>query len=54
MKADQNGTLHREGDRGPYKLTKDYVFSSPSAAACMVDGNSRSGIEAWGERYPVE
>ncbi|NQU26618.1 MAG: DUF4357 domain-containing protein [Candidatus Nealsonbacteria bacterium] len=44
------GILVREGDWGDFTFTRDYRFRSPSAAACIVDGNSRSGPEAWGRR----
>jgi len=48
QKLIDSGTLARENEWGPYTFTKDYLFNSPSAAACIVDGNSRSGPEAWG------
>ena len=44
-----SGTLAREEGQGPYTFTEDYVFTSPSAAASIVNGNSRSGRQAWGE-----
>jgi hypothetical protein len=44
----EQGILARDGDWGDYTFTQDYLFNSPSAAACIVDGNSRSGPEAWG------
>lgn len=44
------GILARDGDWGDYTFTQDYFFNSPSAAACIVDGNSRSGPAAWGPR----
>jgi len=44
-----SGTLAREEGRGPYTFTEDYVFTSPSAAASIVNGNSRSGRQAWGK-----
>jgi hypothetical protein len=44
-----SGTLAREEGPGPYTFTEDYVFASPSAAASIVDGNSRSGRQAWGD-----
>ena len=37
-----------DSEWGEYIFTKDYIFDSPSAAACVVDGNSRSGNVAWG------
>lgn len=43
-----SGTLAREESWGPYTFTEDYVFPSPSAAASIVNGNSRSGRQAWG------
>jgi len=43
-----SGTLAREEGRGLYTFTEDYVFTSPSAAASIVNGNSRSGYQAWG------
>lgn len=43
-----SGTLVREEGREPYTFTEDYVFTSPSAAASIVNGNSRSGHQAWG------
>lgn len=30
-----------------YIFTRDYQFNSPSAAACMIAGNPRSGLDAW-------
>jgi hypothetical protein len=32
---------------GVYKLTKDYLFSSPSAAASIVMGRSANGLNEW-------
>jgi hypothetical protein len=46
----ERGILAREGDWGDFTFTQDYLFNSPSAAAYIVDGNSRSGPEAWGRR----
>lgn len=34
-------------DANSAKLTKDYIFSSPSAAACIVLGVSTNGLTAW-------
>ena len=34
-------------DANSAKLTKDYIFSSPSAAACIVLGVSANGLTAW-------
>lgn len=50
----QGGILARDGDWGDYTFTQDYLFSSASAAACIVDGNSRSGPGAWGRRRPSQ
>ncbi|MCR4450885.1 DUF3780 and DUF4357 domain-containing protein [Aeromonas sp. CPF2-S1] len=30
-----------------YFFTRDYLFQSPSSAACVVAGNPRSGMDAW-------
>jgi hypothetical protein len=43
--AKVNGQLLLED--GYYKLLSDKAFSSSSAAACFVAGNSRSGPESW-------
>ena len=32
---------------GTLRLTQDYAFSSPSAAACAVTGSSRNGWRDW-------
>ena len=34
-------------DKGVYSFTKEYIFKSPSAAACVIAGNPRSGMDAW-------
>lgn len=34
-------------DANSAKLTKDYIFNSPSAAACIVLGVSANGLTAW-------
>lgn len=34
-------------DGAVYNFTKDYLFKSPSAAACVIAGNPRSGMDAW-------
>ncbi|MGX8726491.1 anti-phage-associated DUF3780 domain-containing protein [Legionella pneumophila] len=39
------GVLLKEGDI--YIFTRDYRFSSPSTAACLIAGNPRSGLDAW-------
>jgi hypothetical protein len=44
----QYGILNRSEDWCDFEFTRDYVFPSPSAAAGLVDGNSRSGPDAWG------
>lgn len=41
----EEGNIVEEGDH--YKLVKDIVFLSPSAAASFVYGNSQNGWEAW-------
>ncbi len=46
----KRGILARDGGWGDYTFTQDYLFNNPSAAACIVDGNSRSGPDAWGRR----
>ena len=43
--AISNGLLRDEGDN--YRLMRDHLFSSPSAAACFVSGNSRNGRDVW-------
>ena len=40
--------LTQENSWNDYVFTRDYIFSSSSAAACLVDGNSRSGPESFG------
>lgn len=32
---------------GTYLFLSDYCFNSPSAAACLIAGNARSGLDAW-------
>lgn len=34
-------------DGDVYTFAKDYLFKSPSAAACIIAGNPRSGMDAW-------
>lgn len=34
-------------DGDVYTFVKDYLFKSPSAAACIIAGNPRSGMDAW-------
>ncbi len=41
----QNGVLATSGDA--YVFTQDYVFASPSAAACAVLGRSANGRTEW-------
>lgn len=37
-------------DDGSYlKFTENYKFDSPSAAACVIEGTSKSGPETWGK-----
>lgn len=43
-----NEGILKEERKGDYRFASDYEFSSASAAACIVDGNPRSGYEAWG------
>ena len=44
-------SLIRDGviveNQGIFKLTKDYLFSSPSAAAAIVMGRSANGLNEW-------
>ncbi len=42
--------LSREYDSEDFTFTSDYCFSSPSAAACIVSGQSRPGPSDWGSR----
>lgn len=39
------GVLLKEGE--VYSFTCEYKFKSPSAAACVIAGNPRSGMDAW-------
>jgi hypothetical protein len=41
---DQN-ILAKQGE--VYSFTHEYLFKSPSAAACVIAGNPRSGMDAW-------
>jgi len=41
----ENGTL--QGADGQLVFTRDYLFNSPSAAASVVAGGSRSGLKNW-------
>lgn len=45
----QEHVLCHEGD--VLQFMRDYQFSSPSAAACMIAGNARSGLDAWVDRW---
>ena len=40
-----NKSIKLPGD--VYELLEDYSFESPSAAACIVCGNSRNGWSEW-------
>ncbi len=40
-----NGILIEEGE--VFSFTQEYTFKSPSAAACVIAGNPRSGMDAW-------
>lgn len=44
----KDGTLVPEGDR--LVFTRDVEFSSPSAAAAVVDGGSANGLIAWKDK----
>ncbi|MBA2851567.1 hypothetical protein HNP86_001720 [Methanococcus maripaludis] len=44
----KNGILAQYGDF--YIFTKDYAFSSPSAAACVILGQNISGWVAWKDK----
>lgn len=39
------GVLVKQGD--VYSFVHEYRFKSPSAAACVIAGNPRSGMDAW-------
>lgn len=39
------GILVKKGN--VYSFTHEYLFQSPSAAACVIAGNPRSGMDAW-------
>lgn len=41
----EDGVLANDGD--VYTFKQDYLFKSPSAAACVIAGNPRSGMDAW-------
>ncbi|MNN12998.1 hypothetical protein D3C81_1260140 [compost metagenome] len=40
-----DGVLMKRGD--VYSFEHEYQFKSPSAAACVIAGNPRSGMDAW-------
>lgn len=40
-----DGVLVKQGS--VYSFTHEYLFQSPSAAACVIAGNPRSGMDAW-------
>jgi Domain of unknown function (DUF4357) len=40
--------LVRDDPSDPFEFAEDYVFDSPSAATCIVAGNSRDGQKEWG------
>ncbi|MFH6952926.1 anti-phage-associated DUF3780 domain-containing protein [Pseudoalteromonas sp. XMcav1-K] len=41
----KSGILIEDGE--VYSFTQEYTFKSPSAAACVIAGNPRSGMDAW-------
>jgi hypothetical protein len=43
-----DGTLVQKGDF--YEFTKDVAFSSPSAAAAVIEGGSANGLIEWKTR----
>lgn len=40
-----DGVLVKQGN--VYSFANEYQFKSPSAAACIISGNPRSGMDAW-------
>ncbi|MDN6298558.1 MAG: GIY-YIG nuclease family protein [Halomonas sp.] len=42
-----DGVLERTAETGPRRFTRDYAFSSPSAAAAVVSGRSANGRISW-------
>jgi len=40
-----SGILIEDGE--VFSFTQEYTFQSPSAAACVIAGNPRSGMDAW-------
>lgn len=47
----RTSVLSRIKSWGDYEFTADYVFDSPSAAACIVGGASKSGPKEWGPKH---
>jgi hypothetical protein len=45
QKLVDDGVFVKDGDI--YSFAKEYQFKSPSAAACVIAGNPRSGMDAW-------
>ena len=45
----EDTVLCRQGDG--YEFMRDYQFSSPSSAACLIAGNARSGLDAWLDKW---
>lgn len=45
QKLVDDGVFVKDGDI--YSFTCEYQFKSPSAAACVIAGNPRSGMDAW-------
>ncbi|MDN7138069.1 DUF3780 and DUF4357 domain-containing protein [Pseudidiomarina sp. 1ASP75-14] len=41
----EEGTLEKQGE--VYSFIHEHLFKSPSAAACVIAGNPRSGMDAW-------
>src|SRR5260221_12359959 len=39
-----NGTIAPD-QNGELRFVKDYTFSRPSAAACIIEGGSRNGLD---------
>ena len=45
-----DGVLQKDAAGVRLLFTRDYEFSSPSAAASMIAGNPENGVEAWGPK----
>lgn len=45
----RDGVLTRDTDNADYTFSRDHIFTSPSAAACIVSGQMRNGRDEWGE-----